>query len=145
MTPAPKMRRMRHFVGLLVLVACLSVPVAALGEGSPPPAAVAACQAEAKALGTDAFVAKYGPTEPWGHCFAAHATAATTTTTTTTTSTTTTTGDGHRSPTAAAVLACQAVAKSLGRTAFAAKFGGHEAMGNCVRAALAKTGRHTSP
>src|SRR3954471_20242874 len=57
---------------LLVLVVCLACAPLALAEGQPSPAAVAACQAEAAQLGKDAFVAKYGPTEPFGHCYASH-------------------------------------------------------------------------
>jgi hypothetical protein len=73
---------MRRLLVLLVLALAATIPTFALADSSPSPATVAACKAEAAQLGNDAFVAKYGPTEPWGHCYAQHAGAVTTTTTT---------------------------------------------------------------
>jgi hypothetical protein len=107
---------MRRLAFVLVLLIVLAVPAAASADV--PPAAVAACQAEYAQLGADAFVAKYGPTEPWGHCYAQHAP----------TTATTTTSD---SPAAAA---CKAEYLKLGAAAFAAKYGTPETFGNCVKA-----------
>lgn len=120
---------MRRFLLLLVLATGFAVPAFALGEGSPSPAAVAACQAEAAQLGKDAFVAKYGPTEPYGHCYAAHA--ETPTTTTAATTTTATTGTTPDSPAAAA---CKAEYLQIGADAFVAKYGAAEAYGHCLTA-----------
>jgi len=176
------------FISLFALFA-LALPVAALATDAPSPTAVAACQSEYAQIGADAFKAKYGATEPFGHCYQEHASAPTTTTTTTTTSgddpaadackaeyiklgpdafkakygareafgacvkvqsdshtTTTSTpdkptpstsnGDGGAASVASAF--CNAEAKALGKVVFIAKYGPKEAMGNCVRAALAK-------
>jgi len=117
---------MRPLVISFVLAAAFALPLAALSTDAPPPAVVSACQAEAAQLGKDAFVAKYGPTEPFGHCFAAHTAAATSTTTTTTT--TTTTADDP------AAAACKAEYLKLGADAFKAKYGATEAYGNCLAA-----------
>ena len=116
---------MRRLSLTLVFLLVLAVPVAASADV--PPAAVAACQAEYAQLGADAFVAKYGPTEPWGHCYAAHTPTATTPPTTTTTS---------DSP---AVAACKAEYIQLGPTAFAAKYGTPETFGDCVKARTTTT------
>jgi hypothetical protein len=113
---------MRRLLLLLVLASGLAVPVVAFGQDGPSPAAVAACQAEAKAIGNDAFVTKYGPTEPWGHCYQQHAEAVSTTTTTATTS---------DDPAAAA---CKAEYLALGPDAFAKKYGTPETYGNCLAA-----------
>jgi hypothetical protein len=72
-------RGMRPLLISLVLAAAFALPLAAFATDAPSPTVVSACQAEAAQLGKDAFSAKYGPTEPFGHCYAAHA--ATTTTT----------------------------------------------------------------
>ncbi len=184
--------RMRPLLASLFVVFALALPLAALAADTPSPTAVAACQAEYAQIGADAFQAKYGATEPFGHCYQEHAPAVTTTTTTTTTTTsgddpataacraeyiklgpdafkakygaseplaacvkaqseshtttTTSTSDKPTPPTsngdggAASVASafCNAEAKALGRVAFIAKYGPKEAMGNCVRAALAK-------
>jgi hypothetical protein len=136
-----------------VLAAAFAVPMAAFANDAPSPAVVAACQAEAAQLGKDAFVAKYGPSEPFGHCYASH---------------TTTTDDpataackaeylklgpdafkakyGATDPLAACLAApskglaqalCSADAKALGKSAFVAKYG-KEAFGQCVKNTLAK-------
>jgi hypothetical protein len=111
---------MRRCLFLLVLALGLAVPALAYGEGTPSPAAVAACQAEAAQLGKDAFVAKYGPTEAYGHCYAAHATTTTPPPTTTTTT---------ESPAAAA---CKAEYLKIGAAAFIAKYGAVESYGHCL-------------
>src|SRR3954453_17811367 len=111
--------RMRPFGISLVLAAAFVLPVAAFATDAPSPAAVSACQAEAAQLGKDAFTAKYGPTEPFGHCYAAH---------TTTTATTTTVADDP------ATAACKAEYVKLGPDAFKAKYGTTEAFGNCLTA-----------
>jgi len=111
---------MRRLACSLVLLVVLVVPAAAAADV--PPGAVAACQAEYAQLGADAFIAKYGPTEAWGHCYAQH------TTTTTPTTTTPATSDNP------AAAACKAEYVQLGPTAFAAKYGAPETFGNCVKA-----------
>ena len=108
---------------LLFVLALATVPVA-LAVDNPGPAAVAACQAEAAQLGKDAFVAKYGPSEPFGHCYAAHAAAAPTTTTATT----------EAPPDSPALAACKAEYAQLGKDAFVAKYGTTETLGHCVAA-----------
>jgi hypothetical protein len=113
---------MRRLAFTFLLFLALAVPVAATADV--PPAAVAACQAEYAQLGADAFAAKYGPTEPWGHCYAAH----TTTTTPPPPPTTTATTDNP------AAAACKAEYLQLGPAAFAAKYGTPETYGNCVKA-----------
>jgi hypothetical protein len=113
--------RMRRVV-LLFVLAALALPLAAFAADAPPPAVVAACQQEAATLGKDAFVAKYGPTEPFGRCYAAHTTPALTTTTTTTTS---------DDP---ATAACKAEYVKLGPDGFKAKYGATEPFGNCLAA-----------
>jgi hypothetical protein len=134
------MIRMRPFFFVLALVAASLVPAAALAaDGQPSPTVVAACQAEAQQLGKEAFTAKYGPTEPFGHCFAAHAAAGDAPVATTTASEPT----PPPPPPAAAPMStaqklCLAEAQSLGRDAFVAKYGGKEAFGQCVKATLAK-------
>lgn len=90
-------------------------------ESTPDNPAVAACKAEYVQLGADAFAAKYGPTEPWGHCYAEHTTEPPSPPTTTTT------------PDSPAVAACKAEYLKLGPDAFAARYGGKEALGQCVR------------
>src|SRR3954462_4557391 len=113
---------MRRFVLLLVLVSGSAVPALAFGEGTPGPAAVAACQAEAAQLGKDAFVAKYGPSEPYGHCYAAHAAAPPPTTTTT----------PATAPDSPAATACKAEYLQIGADAFTAKYGRTETYGHCL-------------
>jgi hypothetical protein len=118
---------MRLLLTMLTFAIGLAVPVAAYAEGSPGAAAVATCQAEAAQLGKDAFVAKYGPTEPFGHCYAAHATAtppAPPAVTTEPTKTTTT-----EDPAAAA---CKAEYVQIGAAAFLAKYGATETYGHCM-------------
>jgi hypothetical protein len=178
---------MRPLLASLFVLFALALPLAALAADTPSPAAVAACQAEYAQIGADAFQAKYGATEPFGHCYQEHAPTVTTTTTTTsgddpataacraeyiklgpdafkakygateafgacvkvqsdshttTTSTSdkptpsTSNGDGGAASVASAF--CNAEAKALGKVVFIAKYGPKEAMGNCVRAALAK-------
>jgi len=112
------------FISLFALFA-LALPVAALATDAPSPTAVAACQSEYAQIGADAFKAKYGATEPFGHCYQEHASAPTTATTTTTT---TTSGDDP------AADACKAEYIKLGADAFKAKYGATEAFGNCVTA-----------
>jgi hypothetical protein len=127
---------------LLVLLVCLVCVPAALADGStpPPPAAVAACQAEAAQLGKDAFVAKYGPTEPFGHCYASHATPGDTPA-----------GDDpvnepvKHLPTVdrgkQAVVLCTAEGLKLGKKRFAVKYGSKEPFGACVKQLLQKPKR----
>jgi hypothetical protein len=103
---------MRRLAFIIALFAALTVTVVASADVPAP--AVAACQAEYAQLGPSAFAAKYGPTEPWGHCYAQHTPTKTTT----------------DSPAAAA---CKAEYVQLGPSAFAAKYGGQEALGQCVR------------
>jgi hypothetical protein len=110
-------RRMRRFLLLLALAAGLAVPMAALGQDSPSPAAVSACRAEAAQIGNDAFVAKYGPAEPWGHCYALHSSTS--------------------SDDAASI--CKAEYLQLGADGFAQKYGTPETYGNCLAAHGATT------
>ena len=104
---------MRRFAFLLVLLAALIITAAASADVPAP--VVSACKAEYAQLGADAFAAKYGPTEPWGHCYEQHLPTAT----------------SSDSP---AVTACKAEYVQLGPTAFAAKYGTPETFGNCVKA-----------
>jgi hypothetical protein len=115
---------MRPLLASLVLLIAFALPVAAFATDAPSPTTVAACQAEYAQLGADAFKAKYGATEPFGHCYQAHAPTVTTTTTTITT----TSGDDP------ATAACKAEYIKLGPDAFKAKYGTTEAFGNCVKA-----------
>src|SRR5437763_3611504 len=101
---------------LAFLFLALALPVAAFATDGPSPTTVAACQAEYAQLGADAFKAKYGATEPFGHCYQAHAATMTTTATTTTT----TSGDDP------ATTACKAEYVKLGPDAFKAKYGATE-------------------
>jgi len=121
---------MRRLTFVIALVAALTVTVAASADV--PASAVKACQAEYAQLGADAFLAKYGPTEPWGHCYAQHTDTSVPTTIETTTTTTAT------PPDSSAVAACKAEYLTLGADAFVAKYGGKEALGQCVRL-------HTTP
>lgn len=114
--------RMRPLLASLFLLVALAVPAAASATDGPSPATVAACQAEYAQLGADGFKAKYGATEPFGHCYAAHASSATTP------RTTTTSGDDP------AAAACKAEYLKLGADAFKAKYGATEAFGNCLKA-----------
>ena len=116
---------MRPLLASLFVLFALALPVAALATDAPSPTAVAACQSEYAQIGADAFKAKYGATEPFGHCYQAHAPAVTTTTTTTTTTT------SEDDPMTAA---CKAEYVKLGPDAFKAKYGATEAFGNCVKA-----------
>jgi hypothetical protein len=152
-------------IALAVVVLLLLVPAAALASDAPSPAAVSACQAEAAQLGKDAFVAKYGPTEPYGHCYAAHAESTAPPAPAPTDPGAACAAEsvqlGADAPYRACVVAhggvverpqpqhvegvasvasalCGAWAKSLGRDAFVATFGPKEAMGACVKKALAK-------
>ena len=111
---------MRPLLLSLVLAAAFALPLAAFATDAPPPAVVSACQAEAAQLGKEAFTAKYGPTEPFGHCYAAHANA--------TTTTTTTVADDP------ATAACKAEYVKVGPDAFKAKYGATEPFGNCLAA-----------
>jgi hypothetical protein len=113
---------MRRVLLLLVLTAMLAVPVAATAADAPSPSVVAACQAESAQLGKDAFVAKYGPTEPFGHCYAQHSAV---------TQPAPVTAPSQDTP---AVAACKAEYLSLGSAAFIAKYGATETLGNCVKA-----------
>lgn len=117
-------RCMRPLWISLVLAAALALPLAALAADAPPPAVVSACQAEAAQLGKDAFVAKYGPTEPFGHCYAAH-------------TATVSTDDP-------ATAACKAEYLKIGATAFIAKYGATETLGNCRTAYTHTTTTTTS-
>jgi hypothetical protein len=108
---------MRRLAVTLVLLVVPVVPVTAAADV--PPAAVAACQAEYTQRGADAFAAKYGPTEVWGHCYAQHMSATTPAATT---------------PDSPAAAACKAEYVRLGPTAFAARYGTPETFGNCVKA-----------
>src|SRR4051794_9140321 len=107
---------------LLVVIACLACAPLALAEGGPSPATVAACQAEATQLGKDAFVAKYGPSEPWGHCYAAKAAVVPAVTTPTETT--------PKPATDPVLAACQAEYLKIGAAAFIAKYGATETLGN---------------
>src|SRR3954466_6080246 len=111
---------MRPLLVSLFALFALALPLAALATDPPSPSAVAACQSEYAQIGADAFKAKYGATEPFGHCYQEHAPAVTATTTTTTT------GDDP------AAAACKAEYIKLGPDAFKAKYGATEAFGNCV-------------
>jgi hypothetical protein len=117
-----RMRPLHVLLCALVALVALALSAAAFASDTPSPTAVAACQAEYAQVGADAFKAKYGATEPFGHCYAAHAPAVTTTTTTTTTS--------RDDPTTAA---CKAEYLKLGADAFKAKYGATEAFGNCLK------------
>ena len=112
---------------LAFLLLALVLPVAAFGSDSPSPSAVAKCQAEYAALGADAFRAKYGASEPFGHCYQANAGTTTAATTTTTTNATTPSDN----PVAAA---CKAEYAQRGADAFKAKYGANEPFGACVKA-----------
>jgi hypothetical protein len=112
---------MRPLLVLLCALVALALSAAAFASDTPSPTAVAACQAEYAQLGADGFKAKYGATEPFAHCYAAHAPAVTTTTTTTS-------GDDPAS------AACKAEYLKLGAEAFKAKYGASEAYGNCLKA-----------
>ena len=130
---------MRH---LLVLLVCLACAPAAFADGStpPPPAAVAACQAEAAQLGKDAFVAKYGPTEPFGHCYAAHTTPADTPVLDNPVNEPakpTPTVDRGRQ----AVASCTAEGLKLGKKRFVVKYGSNVPFGACVKQQLQKQKR----
>ncbi len=95
-----------------------------------PPAAsgpLAACEAEYKQLGADAFKAKYGSTEASLACIKAHGGTTNTPPTTTTPST--------NGPEAA----CKAEYVSLGAVAFLAKYGSKEPYGACVKAQAGTT------
>ena len=114
---------MRHLLLAFVLFA-LAAPVAALADGSPPPAAVSACQAEYQQLGADAFKAKYGPDEPFGHCYAAHSDA---------------------QQTASPADECKAEYLKLGPDAFKAKYGATEPYAACLAAHGASTAPPAPP
>jgi hypothetical protein len=125
---------MRPLLASLFVLFALALPLAALAADTPSPTAVAACQSEYAQIGADAFKAKYGATEPFGHCYQAHAPAVTTATTTTTTS-----GDDL------ATAACKAEYIKLGPDAFKAKYGATEAFGNCVKAQTTAPAPPTKP
>jgi hypothetical protein len=110
---------MRPLLALLFVLFALALPVAALAADTPSPTAVAACQSEYAQIGADAFKAKYGATEPFGHCYQEHAPAVSTTTTTT----------SEDDPAAGA---CKAEYTKLGPDAFKATYGATEAFGNCL-------------
>jgi len=119
---------MRRLLPLLFLVVVVAAPLAAVAiaaDGqSPSQATVAACQAEYKQLGADAFTAKYGPSEPWGHCYAANAGATTSATTT----------KDSTAPDNSPEAQCKAEYVALGPDAFKAKYGATETYGKCVAA-----------
>ena len=174
---------MRRLLFVLFIVFAACAPTAALADGTPPPAAVAACKAEYQQLGADAFKAKYGPEEPFGHCYAAHAGApepqpqpsppsaegqckaeyvqlgpdafkakygadepyracltahgATAPAPATTPKSGDVGGGVSDAPKYLAQMLCKAEGKSVGKDAFVAKYG-KEALGQCVKATLAK-------
>ena len=64
---------MRRAIFLFLVACALAAPVAAIAADVPAPAVVA-CQAEYAQLGAASFTAKYGPSEPFGHCYQQHAT-----------------------------------------------------------------------
>jgi hypothetical protein len=121
-------QKMRRLTSVLALLAALTVTAAAVADVPAP--VVSACRAEYAQLGADAFAAKYGPTEPWGHCYELHMTTAATPTATT-----------SDSP---AVTACKAEYVQLGPTAFMAKYGTSETLGNCVKAHTTTTSPPTT-
>ncbi len=108
-------------LALLVVGVVLSVPALALADDAPSPAA-AACKAEYLQIGADAFMAKYGATEPYGKCLIAHG--GTTTPPATTTPSTT---DGPEA-------ACKAEYVQIGADAFRTKYGANEPYGACIKA-----------
>lgn len=108
---------MRRLAVTLVLMVVLALPVTAAADV--PPTVVAACQSEYAQLGADAFAAKYGPTEAWGHCYAQHLS---------------TTPPPATTPDSPAAAACKAEYLQLGPTGFAARYGTPETFGNCVNA-----------
>ena len=114
-------RKMRRVLPLLVFLAILAMPVAATAADAPSPSVVAACQSEYAQLGKDAFAAKYGTTEPFGHCYAQH-------------STVSQPAPPAPSPDTPAVAACKAEYLANGAAAFIAKYGATETLGNCVKA-----------
>ena len=116
---------MRHLLLAFVLFA-LAVPVAALADGSPSPAAVSACQSEYKQLGPDAFKAKYGATEPYAACLAAHGG-------------TTMPQPAPPQPAGGAADQCKAEYVKLGPDAFKAKYGATEPYAACLAAHGATT------
>ena len=129
------MEAMRHALLLVLFALGLAAPVIALGADSPPSAAtVAACKAQYAQLGADAFVAKYGPKEPWGNCYAANKDATPPATSrpepVKTSPTTTSTPAPDNSPEGQ----CKAEYAAIGTDAFAAKYGKPETFGNCVAA-----------
>jgi hypothetical protein len=110
---------MRRVLPLLVFLAVLAMPVAATAADAPSPSVVAACQSEYAQLGKDAFAAKYGTTEPFGHCYAQHSTVS---------------QPAPPAPDTPAVAACKAEYLANGAAAFIAKYGATETLGNCVKA-----------
>lgn len=120
---------------LLFVVAALAVPVIALAADTPTPAATA-CQAEYLQIGADAFKAKYGATEPYAACLAAHGQ------TTTTHATTTTTPPPP--PATGPEAACKAEYLQIGADAFKAKYGATETLSACISAHGGTTTTHTT-
>ncbi len=115
---------------LLVVTAALVLPALALAADSPSPAA-AACKAEYLQLGSDAFKAKYGATEPYQACLAAHGGTTTTPPTTTTPAPVPTGPEGI----------CKAEYLQLGADAFKARYGASEPYSTC----LTQHGGSTAP
>jgi hypothetical protein len=111
--------RLRHVLLFVVAALALAIPCAALAEDAPSNPAADACKAEYLQLGADAFKAKYGASEPYQVCLAAHGGATTTTTPT--------------APQNTVEAACKAEYVQLGATAFLAKYGS-EPLQACIRA-----------
>jgi hypothetical protein len=119
---------------LLVVTAALALPVIALAADTPTPAATA-CQAEYLQIGADAFKAKYGATEAYAACLAAHGQATTAHPTTTTTT---------PPPASGPEAACKAEYLQIGADAFKAKYGATETLSACIRAHGGSTTTHTT-
>ena len=103
--------------------ACLAAYGATTAQ---PPGAADVCKAEYLQLGPDGFKAKYGATEPYAACLTAHSGTAPAPSTA-----------GGDPPKSVAQMLCKAEGKALGKDSFVAKYG-KEALGQCVKAALAK-------
>ena len=110
-------------LALLVVASALAAPSSAFADGAPNPAA--ACKAEYVQLGADAFKAKYGATEPYAACLAAHGG---------TTTKPPATKPTPAQPASGPEAACRAEYVQLGAAAFGAKYGTKEAFGACVKA-----------
>ena len=104
-------------LAVLVVAAALAVPALALADDAPSPAATA-CTAEYQQLGADAFKAKYGASEPYAACLAAHGG---------------TTTSPSTAPTGPEAI-CKAEYLRLGADAFKAKYGATEPYAACLKA-----------